>query len=80
MTNEEVFVKLKEILVENFEIDECQIKPESLLFQDLGLDSIDAVDMIVKMKSYLNGKVSPEDFKKAKTVQDVVDVLTPLMG
>ncbi|MDR2842036.1 MAG: phosphopantetheine-binding protein [Spirochaetaceae bacterium] len=79
MTKDEVFIKLKTVLIETFELNDDAVKPEALLFEDLGLDSIDAVDMIVKMKSYVKGNVGPEDFKKAKTVQDIVDVLHALM-
>lgn len=79
MTKEEVFIKLKEILVSEFELKESEVTPEANLASDLDLDSIDAVDLIVKMKGFLSGKIEPEQFKNAKTVQDVVDVLYPLI-
>ena len=44
----------------------------------LDLDSIDAVEMIVKMKPFLNSKIEPEIFKSVKTVQDIVNILEPL--
>ncbi|GHV83861.1 acyl carrier protein [Spirochaetia bacterium] len=78
MTKQEVFTKMKEILSAEFELSLDQITPDALLYQDLGLDSIDAVDLIVKMKPYLPGKLDAELFKKAKTVQDVVEILQPL--
>jgi acyl carrier protein len=46
---------------------------------DLDLDSIDAVDLIVKMKPYTTGKVDPELFKNVRTVQDVVEILQPMI-
>ena len=79
MSKEEIFLKLKEILSSEFEIDADSITPDVKLYQDLELDSIDAVDLIVKMKEYLPGKLDPESFKKAVTVQDVVDILHPLI-
>jgi acyl carrier protein len=79
MTREDVFVKLKGILIEEFELTEGAVTLEANLMADLDLDSIDAVDLIVKMKPYLSGKLEPEQFKNAKTVQDVVDVLYPLV-
>ena len=79
MTKEEVFLKIQGILAEEFEIDQVSITPESRLYEDLELDSIDAVDLIVKMKEYVPGKIEPEPFKKAKTIQDVVDILHPLI-
>ena len=79
MTKEEIFIKIKEILAGEFEIEAAIITPEAKLYQDLELDSIDAVDLMVKMKEHLQGKIEPEQFKKAVTVQDVVDILHPLV-
>ncbi|MBP3417485.1 MAG: acyl carrier protein [Spirochaetaceae bacterium] len=78
MTKDVIFTKLQEALEEEFEIPIDKITLESRLFEDLELDSIDAVDMIVKMKPYLNSQVNPEMFKSVRTVQDVVDILEPL--
>ena len=79
MTKDEIFQKLKDILNEEFEIDKDAVVPDAKLYQDLELDSIDAVDLLVKMKGLISGKIDPESFKKAVTVQDVVDILHPLI-
>jgi acyl carrier protein len=79
MTKEEIFLKLKTILAEEFEIDAASITPEAKLYEDLELDSIDAVDLLVKMKEHIHGKIEPEQFKKAIIIQDVVDLLHPLV-
>ena len=79
MNKEEIFEKLKEILNNEFELDIAVITPEAKLFENLELDSIDAVDLLVRMKEYLPGKIDPELFKKAVTVQDVVDILHSLI-
>ena len=78
MTKDEIYAKLKETLVNDFDIEEADIKPEANIGVDLDLDSIDAVELIVKMKSYIGGKIEPELFKSVKTVQDVVNILEPL--
>ncbi len=78
MTKDEVYAKLKEVLVNDFDIEESDITPEANIVTDLDLDSIDAVEMIVKMKPYLNGKIEPDVFKSVKNIGDVVDVLVPL--
>jgi acyl carrier protein len=78
MTKEDIFQKIKEILNEEFEIEKDAVVPEAKLYQDLELDSIDAVDLLVKMKGFIPGKIDPESFKKAATIQDVVDILYPL--
>ena len=79
MTNDDILHKLQDILSEEFEIEKDAIVPEAKLYNDLELDSIDAVDLLVKMKGFIPGKIDPESFKKAATVQDVVDILYPLI-
>jgi len=79
MTREEVLQKIQDILTEEFEIDRNAVVPEARLYEDLELDSIDAVDLLVKMKGFIPGKINPEAFKKAITIQDVVDILYPLI-
>ena len=78
MTKEEIFAKLQDVLENEFEVEKSDVKLESKLFEDLVLDSIDAVDLVVKMKPYINGNIDPEMFKSAKTIQNVVDILAPL--
>ncbi|MBO5690722.1 MAG: acyl carrier protein [Spirochaetaceae bacterium] len=78
MTKELIFSKLQEALSSEFEISPDRVTLDARLFEDLELDSIDAVDMIVKMKPYLTSQVNPEMFKSVKTIQDVVDILEPL--
>ena len=77
MTKEEIFDKLKAILSKEFEIEEDKITPTAKLADDLELDSIDSIDLIVKMKDFIPGKVDPAIFKTVKTMQDVVDALYP---
>ena len=79
MTKEEILHKMRAILVEEFKIDKDLIVPEAKLYNDLELDSIDAVDLLVKMKEFIPGKIEPDLFKKAVTVQDVVNLLYPLL-
>jgi acyl carrier protein len=79
LTKDQVFTKLKEVLIAEFELEDSAITPEANLVSDLDLDSIDAVDLIVKMKPYLSGRIEPEQFKNVRTVQDVVNVLHPLV-
>lgn len=78
MTKDEIFSKLQDVLESDFEVEKVDVKLESKLFEDLDLDSIDAVDLVVKMKPFMNGNVDPEMFKSAKTIQNVVDILEPL--
>ena len=78
-TKEEIFDTLKSILVDDFEIDEDMIKPDANLFEDLELDSIDAVDLAVKLQIFTEKKISPENFKQIKTIDDVVLAIEELI-
>lgn len=79
MTKNELFKHIVRILNKSFEIDPARIKPESRLYEDLDIDSIDAVDLIVQLKPLLGRNVRPEAFKAVRTVQDVVDVVHGLL-
>jgi len=79
MTKDEILIKMREILVDTFEIDQDRITSEALLLDDLDLDSIDAVDLIVKLQQLSGKKIDPESFKKVRTVGDVVDAIYLLM-
>jgi acyl carrier protein len=79
MTREDILQRMQNILVDEFEIEKDAVTPEAKLYDDLELDSIDAVDLLVKMKEFIPGKIDPELFKKAVTIQDVVDILYPLV-
>ncbi|MBR5966153.1 MAG: acyl carrier protein [Treponema sp.] len=76
MSKEELFAKIQEVLESDFEIEKDNVKLDSKLFEDLDLDSIDAVDLLSKIKQYMPGKqIDPEMFKNAKTVENVIDLL-----
>ena len=74
-TKEQIFEELKNILIEELEIAEQDIKQEANLFEDLDLDSIDAVDIAVRMQKFTDKKLSPAEFKQIKTVNDIVEAV-----
>lgn len=78
-SKEQIFEELKKILVDELEIREEDIKMESNLFEDLDLDSIDAVDIAVRMQKFTDKKLPPSEFKKIKTVNDVVEAVFALI-
>ncbi|CDE89655.1 MAG: acyl carrier protein [Candidatus Melainabacteria bacterium 35_41] len=78
-TRDEIFDKLKSILVEDFEIEEEKIQAETNLFEDLELDSIDAVDLAVKLQGFTQKKIPPENFKQIRTINDVVLAVEELL-
>lgn len=78
-TREEILTAIKEIMVEMFEIDEQAITLEARLYEDLDFDSIDAVDMIVRLKEITGKTVKAEDFKSARTISDVVEAVFTML-
>ncbi|WP_261844152.1 acyl carrier protein [Aliamphritea ceti] len=79
-TQEEIYSKIVDILEELFEVDPAGVSPESNLYQDLDVDSIDAVDLVVELKKYTGKKIQPDDFKQVRTVQDVVTEVEKLLN
>ncbi|MDR3414686.1 MAG: acyl carrier protein [Nevskia sp.] len=77
-SKEEIQARLKQVLVELFEIEPEKIAPEANLYQDLGIDSIDAVDLLLRLKEITGRKIQPEIFKNVRTVADVVEAVHSL--
>ena len=78
-TKEEIFAEVKNILIEELEVPEKAINLDANLFEDLDLDSIDAVDIAVRMQKFTNKKLSPEEFKKIRTINDIVEAVYALL-
>lgn len=74
-TQEEVFATLKQLMSEMFELDPDAIVPTATLGHDLDIDSIDAVDLMVRLREVTGKRINPEDFKNARTIQDVVETV-----
>lgn len=79
-SREEIFTCLKQLLVEHFELPEESIALDARLYDDLDIDSIDAVDLIVELKSITGKKLDPKSFKEVRTVEDVVAALFDLLN
>ncbi len=75
LTQEQVLEKLREWMEELFEIEPESVQLDANLMTDLDVDSIDAIDLVVKIKELTGKQVNPEDFKNVRTVQDVVTVI-----
>ncbi len=73
--SDQIYVTLKTALIDLFEIEPDRIRPESDLYTDLNIDSIDAIDLIDHIKRTTGQKLLAEDFRSVRTVQDVVDAV-----
>ncbi len=80
MTKEDIYPILVDMLQEMFELDRSKITLDANLYSDLDIDSIDAVDLVVRLKELTGKRMQPEVFKGVRTVQDVVNALTALLG
>ncbi|GGB44630.1 acyl carrier protein [Shewanella inventionis] len=78
-SREQIFAMLSTILVDEFEIDPADISLDASLYEELDLDSIDAVDLVIKLQQLTGKKIQPEEFKTVRTVNDVVNAVEGLM-
>jgi acyl carrier protein len=75
MTKDEIFTRLSAVLQESFDIPPAKITLEARLYEDLDIDSIDAVDMMVQLRSLTERRIQPEAFRTVRTLGEVVDAL-----
>ena len=73
ISKENIESQLQHYLVTMFEVSPEKITRDARLFEDLDLDSIDAVDLIVKLQDLTGRKFKPEEFKSVRTVGDLID-------
>jgi acyl carrier protein len=75
MNNQDLLPAISKTLQELFDIPADKITLEARLYEDLDIDSIDAVDLIIKMRKITGKKVEPEMFKSVRTIGDVITAL-----
>ncbi|BCV34333.1 acyl carrier protein [Shewanella algae] len=78
-SREQILEMLSKILVDEFEVDAEAINPEASLYEELDLDSIDAVDLVIKLQQLTGKKIQPDGFKSVRTVNDVVNAIEGLV-
>ncbi|MBT4752357.1 MAG: acyl carrier protein [Candidatus Marinimicrobia bacterium] len=79
-SQKEIYLKVVLVFEKLFEIDADKISLESNLYEDLDIDSIDAVDLVIELRKMTGKKIQPEDFKSVRTVQDIVDQVEILLA
>ena len=75
MSDEEVLVEVKKVLMEEFEVEESVISLEATFYEDLGLDSLDAIDLIVTLNNFYDIEVEPTESEDIRTVQNLIDIV-----
>jgi acyl carrier protein len=79
LSREQIFTELQRELVALFELAPDKIGLKSRLYDDLDLDSIDAVDLVVRLQELTKKRLKPEQFKAVRTVEDVVDAVEQML-
>ncbi|MBM3117136.1 acyl carrier protein [Jeongeupia naejangsanensis] len=79
MQKQDIYDWIARTLEETFEIEASRISLDARLYDDLDIDSIDAVDLIVKLQKHTGKRMQPDAFKSVRTVGDVVDAVHALL-
>ncbi|MDB4090407.1 acyl carrier protein [Pseudomonadales bacterium] len=77
-TKNDIYTRIHTVLVEQFEMDADSISMDAKLRDDLDIDSIDAVDLMVELKSFTEKKLAVDDFREVRTISDIVDAVHKL--
>ena len=75
MDTETLYLKIRDILVDQFDVEEASISMDAILYEELEIDSIDAVDLLVQLKELTGRKIAPETFKEVRTIRDVLNAI-----
>src|SRR3712207_5906200 len=76
---DEILEQIRATLVQMFELEREDIQPQSRLFEDLEIDSIDVVDLMDEVRRYTGKKVTADDFRSVRTIHDLITVVERLM-
>lgn len=80
MNRQEIENAVKQFLVEDLELDAENIKPEALLKEDIGIDSLDFVDIVVIVEERFGFRIKPEEMKEIKTYAEFCDYIDKRMN
>ncbi|MGB9638370.1 MAG: acyl carrier protein [bacterium] len=75
MSRQEIFEKVKKILIEKLSVNESDIKEDSSLVDDLGVDSLDLVELLMKFEEEFKIEISEEESQKILTIKDILDFI-----
>ncbi|WP_293372007.1 acyl carrier protein [Nevskia sp.] len=79
-STDDIHEHLKRVLAELFEVDPAKVRLEARLYEDLDIDSIDAIDLMLKLKETTGRKIQPEEFRHVRTVADIVETVRAMLA
>jgi len=80
LSDTEILSRIRDIFSESFEIEPSRVTLDAQLFAELDLDSIDAVDLAIKLQEMTGRRLQPEAFRSVRTVNDVVVAVQTLLA
>ncbi len=73
MDVKEIEAKIKEIIVEQLNVDESEVTPDASFIDDLGADSLDIVELVMAIEEAFDIEIPDEDAEKIRTVKDAIE-------
>lgn len=70
-----MYEEIRNVLINQFEVDAALVTRDANLYEELDIDSIDAVDLLVRLRELTDQRISPEEFQQVRTIDDVLDKL-----
>ncbi len=80
MTREEILTKLRAIVSEQLDVPEDKVTEDARFQEDLGADSLDVVELVMKLEDTFGIEIPEEDAEKIQTVKDAVDYILNKLG
>ena len=75
MSRGEILEHVRRTIAELFELDLAEVAPDSTVFEDLDLDSIDAIDLVAKLQQLTGERIDEQAMRGVRTVQDLGDLV-----
>ena len=75
MDTDTLYSKIRDILIDQFDVEAAKISMDANLYEELEIDSIDAVDLLVQLREVTGQKIAPEIFKEVRSIRDVLDAI-----
>ena len=80
MDRQQLIKEVNEVMIDGFELDPSQLRPDAKIVDDLELDSLDAIDMLVYLEDKIKIKVDAESFRTVRTLDDVYTVIEKVLS
>ena len=78
MDESDLYRRIKRVLIDQFDVDESVISLDANLYEELEIDSIDAVDLLIQLKEWTGKRIPPEVFRDIRTIRDVMGAVADL--